>query len=108
METPAKAREIMRHLIRHSIRSARRYRGLPMTIWNPRQIAAQNVDSQRGSHKDGSYPESPVTMHTPPVWPWIGFSNLTTISLMVVLASGHCFSKSDEYLPSRGAMFQRA
>jgi hypothetical protein len=79
-----------------------------MAIWNPRQIAAQNIDSQGGSHKDGSCPESPVTMHAPPIRPWIGLSDVTAISFMVVFASGHCVSISGEYSPLSVVLFKGA
>jgi hypothetical protein len=74
-----------------------------MAIWNPRQIATQNIDSERGSHKYSVYPETPVTMHPPPVGPWIGFATAATVPFGVVLVSGHYFSISDEYSPRRAA-----
>ena len=61
---------------------------------NPRQIAAQHVNSDRGKHEDGAYPEAPVSMHAPPVRPGIGLTNVVTVSLMVVFASSHLFSIS--------------
>ena len=67
-----------------------------VTARHPGQVATQNVDSERGSHEDGAYPETPVTMHTPPVRPWIGFASAVTVSFGVVLVSSHCFSISDE------------
>ena len=62
--------------------------------WNPRQVSSENVDCERRCHEDRSYPESPVTMHTPPVRPWIGFTAAATIS--------------DEYSPLRAALLQCA
>ena len=79
-----------------------------MTIWNPRQIAAQNIDSGRGSHEDSAYPEAPVTIHAPPVRPWIGFASAVTVPFGVVLVFSHYFSISDEYSPLRAALLQNA
>ena len=78
-----------------------------MATRNPRQIAAQNIDSERGRHEDGAYPEAPVTMHAPPVRPRIWFANAVTVPFGVVLVSCHCFSISDEYSPLRAALLQR-
>jgi hypothetical protein len=75
-----------------------------MAIWNPRQIAAQNIDGERGSHEDGSYPEAPVTMHPSPVRAGIGFANAVAVAFGVMLVSSHCFSISDEYSPQRAAL----
>ena len=91
-----------------SIRSTRRHRRLPMAIWNPRQFATQNIDSERGSHEDSAYPEAPVTMHTPPVRPRIGFASAVTVPFGVVLISSHYFSISDEYSPLRAALLHSA
>jgi hypothetical protein len=63
-----------------------------MTVWNPRQVATQNVDSERGSHEDNAYPEAPVTMHPPPVRASIGLTPVATISFQIVFATGHLFS----------------
>jgi hypothetical protein len=41
--------------------------GKPMAVWNPREVAAQNVNGECSGHKNRTYPEAPVTMHTPPV-----------------------------------------
>ena len=79
-----------------------------MTIWNPREIATQNIDSERASHKDGTYLELPVAMHTPPIRARIRFTIVAAVSFRIVLASGHCFSISDEYSPLRAAMLQWA
>ena len=84
-----------------SIRSRRWHRRLPMPIWNPCQIATQNIDSERSSHEEGPYPEAPVTMHTSPVRPWIGFASAVTVPFGVVLVSSHYFSISDAHLPLR-------
>jgi hypothetical protein len=74
-----------------------------MTIWNPRQIATQNVDSERGSHEDGAYPETPVTMHPSPVGTRIWLTPGALISFMVVLTSSHFASICWEYSPRRAA-----
>ena|ERR1017187_4252768 len=61
---------------------------------NPRQVAAQNVNGERGKHEDGAYPEAPVAMHASPVWARVGLANLVAISFVVVFAPGHLFSIS--------------
>ena len=91
-----------------SIRSTRRHRRLPMSIWDPRQIFTQNIDSESGSNEDSAYPETPVTMHAPPVRPWIGFASAVTVPFGVVLVSSHSFSISDEHSPLRAALLQSA
>jgi hypothetical protein len=77
-----------------------------MTIWNPRQIATKHVDGQGRRHENRSYPEAPVTMHAPPVRPWIGFASAVTIPFGVVLVSSHNFSISGESSPLRAALLQ--
>jgi hypothetical protein len=74
-----------------------------MAIWNPRQITARNVNSERGSHQDNAYPEAPITMHAPPIWTRIGLPAVAAISFHVVLASSHFVSISWEYSPRRAA-----
>ena len=86
-----------------SIRSTRRHRGLPRAIWDPRQIATQNIDSERGSHEDCAYPKAPVTMHAPPVRAGIGFASAVAVSFGVVLVSSHYFSISHKHSPLRAA-----
>ena len=93
MRRPPQARAIL------AFRSANRQRTIwisvkPVAAWNPRQIATQNVDGESGSHEDSAYPEAPVTMHSSPVRTGIRFAVFTTISLTVMLASGHLFSIS--------------
>ncbi len=80
-----------------SIRSRRWYCRLPMPVWDPRQIATQNIDSKRASHEGCAYPEAPVAMHAPPVWTRIGLSSVAAISFLVVLASCHFVSISCAY-----------
>jgi hypothetical protein len=75
-----------------SIRCRRWHRRLSMTVWNPRQIATQNVDGQGRSHENRSYPEAPVTMHPPPIWTRTRFAAVAAISFMVVLVSCHFVS----------------
>ena len=89
-----------------SIRSTRRHRRLPMAIWNPRQFATQNIDSERGSHEDSAYPEAPVTMHAPPVRPWIWFASAVTVPFGVVLVSSHYLSISNEHSPLRAVLLK--
>jgi hypothetical protein len=91
-----------------SIRSTRRHRRLPMTIWNPRQIATKHVDGQGRCHENRSYPEAPVTMHASPVGPWIGFASAVTVPFGVMLVSSHYLSISGEYSPLRAALLQSA
>jgi hypothetical protein len=79
-----------------------------MTVWNPRQIATQNVDSKRGSHEDSAYPEAPVTMHPSPVRARIGLTPVAAIAFQIVLASCHLASIAAEYSPRRAAWLQRA
>jgi hypothetical protein len=67
-----------------------------MTVWSPRQIATQNIDSKRYSHANCANPEAPIAMHAPPIRPWSRFTVGTAVSFWVVLASSHCFSISDE------------
>jgi len=70
-----------------------------MAVWYPRQIATQNIDSERGSHEDRAYPEAPVTMHPSPVRPGIRFTSAVAIPFGVVLVSSHFVSISWEYSP---------
>ena len=93
----------LRQLDVDSIRRTCRHRRLPMTVWDPRQVAAQNVDGERSRHKERTYPEAPVTMHALPVRTGIGLTAVATISFMVVLASGHLFSIAASYSPRRAA-----
>jgi hypothetical protein len=79
-----------------------------MAIWRPRQVAAQNIDSECGSDKDSAYPEAPVTVHPPPVRTRIGFTSVAAISFRVVLASCHFVSIAWEYSLLRAAWLQRA
>jgi hypothetical protein len=82
--------------------------GKPVAVWNPREVATQNVNSDCSGHKKRAYPEAPVTMHAPPVRTGTWFAALATISFPVVFASGHLFSISAEYSPRRAAWLQRA
>jgi hypothetical protein len=81
---------------------------LPMAIWDPSQIATQNINGKSRGHEDCAYPETPVTMHTPPVRPWIGFASAVAISFWVVPISSHYFSKSDEHSQLSSALLPRA
>jgi hypothetical protein len=63
-----------------------------MSARNPRQIAAQHVDCDCGSHQEGAYPEAPVEVHAPPVRSGIGLTAVTAVSFGVVLVSGHLLS----------------
>src|SRR5664279_5986519 len=95
-------------LRRSAVLGSLRKRVRRCAAWYPRQISTENVDCKRRGHEDCSYPESPVTMHTPPIWPWIGFSGSAAVSFGVVLASGHSISISDKYSPLRAASLQCA
>ena len=79
-----------------------------MAVWNPRQIATQNVDRQGRCHENRSYPETPVAMHPSPIWTRARFAAVATISLMIVLVSCHFVSIAGEYSPLRAAWLQRA
>ena len=79
-----------------------------MAIWNPRQIATQNVDCERGGHEDSANPEAPVTMHPSPVRTGIGFAGAVAVSLRVVLVSCQFVSIAGEYSPRRAAWLQSA
>jgi hypothetical protein len=79
-----------------------------MTVWNPRQVATQNIDSERSSHEDSAYPEAPVTMHPSPVRARIGLTPVAAISFQIVLAPGPLFSFTAEYSPRRAAWLQCA
>ena len=72
-------------------------------MWNPCQVAAENVNSERGRHEERTYPEAPITMHTLPVRAGLGFTVFATVSFMIVLASGHLFSIAAWYSPRRAA-----
>jgi hypothetical protein len=61
-------------------------------MWNPCQVATENVNSERSRHEDRADPEAPVTMHALPVGAGLRFAAVAAISFMVVLASGHLFS----------------
>ena len=77
-------------------------------MWNPCQIAAENVNSERSRHEDRADPEAPVTMHALPVRAGFGFTAVAAVSFVVVLASGHLFSIAALYSPRRAAWLQRA
>jgi hypothetical protein len=62
--------------------------------WNPRQIAAENVDCKGRRHEHRAHPETPVSMHTLPVRTWAGFTDVAAISFWVVLASCHFASSA--------------
>jgi hypothetical protein len=79
-----------------------------MAIWNPRQIAAENIDSERGRHEHSAYPEAPVTVHPPPVWAGIGLPGAAAVSFRIVLVSSHLFSMAALYRPPRAALLQSA
>jgi len=67
-----------------------------MAVWNPRQIATQNINSERGSHQNSANPETPVTMHPSPVRAGIGLTTVATMPFQVVFASCHLASISQE------------
>jgi hypothetical protein len=72
--------------------------------WNPRQVSTQNVDSDSRNHEDCTNPETPVKMHTPPIWARIWFATIAAVSFAVVFAPGHIYSFSEnpsEVLSSR-------
>ena len=57
LSAPLSIAGLVRQARPDSIRSTRRHRGLPMAIWNPRQVATQDVDGERGGHKNSANPE---------------------------------------------------
>jgi hypothetical protein len=63
-----------------------------MTIWNPCQIATENVDCKRRSHEDSAYPEAPVAMHPSPVRARIRLTAVAAIPFGIVPVSGQFFS----------------
>ena len=77
-------------------------------MWNPCQVAAENVNSERSRHEDRADPEAPVTMHALPVRTGFGFTAVAAVSFMVVLASGHLFSIAASYSPQRATRLHRA
>jgi hypothetical protein len=66
--------------------------GKPMAVWNPRQVAAQNVNRDRSSHEERTNPEAPVTMHAPPVRAGVRLATITAVALMIVPVSRHLAS----------------
>ncbi len=65
--------------------------GKAVTMWNPCQVARQDVHSKCPSHKKRTHPKAPIAMHTHPVRAGARFAALATISFVVVLTSGHLF-----------------
>ncbi len=82
--------------------------GKPVAVRNPSQVAAENVNSERGRHEERTDPEPPVTMNTLPVRAGLGFTAVAAVSFMIVLASGHFFSIAGSYSPRRAARLQQA
>src|SRR5580692_6267818 len=78
-----------------------RRRWLLMSIWNPCQVATQNVDHERCSHEDCSYPEAPVAMHPSPVRARIGLTAVVAIPFGIVFVSSHTTSISAGQLQRR-------
>jgi len=79
-------------LLRNAMSSSLRNGVCRCAPWNPRQVATENIDCECQCHKDRSQPESPITMHTPPIGPWIRFPKSATVSFGIVLASSHFIS----------------
>jgi hypothetical protein len=77
-------------------------------MWDPCQVAAENVNRERGSHEEGTDPEPPVTMHALPVRAGLGLTAVAAISFMIVLASSHFVSIAALYSPRRAARLQHA
>jgi hypothetical protein len=71
--------------------------------WNPRQVDAQNEDSERRRHEKRAYPEAPVAMHPSPVRARIGLAIIAAVSFPVVPVSCHLVSISAPYSPRRAA-----
>jgi len=76
-------------------------------MWNPCQVAAENVNSERSRHQDRADPEAPVTMHALPVRPGFRFTAVAAVSFLVVLASGHLFSITQRQPVRRACYFEK-
>lgn len=72
-------------------------------MWNPCQVATENVNSERSRHEDRADPEAPVTMHALPVRTWIRLSAVATMSFKVMLVSCHLFSYTARHLLRRAS-----
>lgn len=59
-----------------------------MTVWNPGQVSAQNVNRERRTHKKRAHPETPVAVHSSPIRTGIGFASIATISFGVMFIAG--------------------
>jgi len=65
-----------------------------MTVWNPGQVSAHNVNRERRSHQDSAHPEAPVTVHSSPIWTRIGLTPVATISFGIMLIAGQFVDSS--------------
>jgi hypothetical protein len=79
-----------------------------MTVWNPRQVATQDVDCECPSHEDSAYPKAPVMVHSSPVRARIGLSAVAAVSFGIVFVAGQFSSIAAEYSPRRAARLQCA
>jgi hypothetical protein len=63
-----------------------------LVMRNPRKVAAENVDCESCCHQECANPEAPVAVHPLPVGAGTRFTVFTTLSLVIVLISGHISS----------------
>jgi hypothetical protein len=77
-------------------------------VWQPRQVATQDVDCECPSHEASTYPKAPVMVHPSPVRARIGLSAVAAISFGVVFIARQFPSISAEYSPRRAARLQHA
>jgi hypothetical protein len=84
---------------------------------NPRQVSIQDFDGERYKHESCTNPEAPVTVHAPPIRPWIRLARVAAIALRIVPVSGHFlsvpasklpFEQSDSSSPGASATFSRS
>jgi hypothetical protein len=85
-----------------------RHRRLPMTVWNPSQVATQDVDCECPGHDYGVYPEAPVMVHPSQVRARIGLFAVAAVAFGAVFVAGQISSIAAEYSPRRAAWLQRA
>jgi hypothetical protein len=66
---------------------------------NPRQVSAQNVNSERRTHKKRAHPETPVTVHPSPIGTRVRFAFVAAVAFWIVLVSGQFSSIVAKYSP---------
>jgi hypothetical protein len=63
-----------------------------MSTWNPGEVSAQNIYSERRTHEEYADPEAPVTMHPSPVGTRVRFASTIAIAFRIVLIASQLFS----------------